>query len=464
MNLYDDILTLQKKMEDGSLSSYEITSFYLNRIQTIDQGEINYNSVYMINPDALDIAKSLDKERKQGKIRSKMHGIPVLLKDNINTKDKTTTTAGANILKDHIAAYDASIVETLRAQGAVILGKTNLTELACFKTFTGINGFSSLGGQVLCPWDINEDPSGSSTGSAVATALRLAPVAIGTETGGSIMSPSMKNGIYGLKPTMGLVPRTGILPISSTLDTAGPMANHISDIAVLLSSMKSNDPKDLVTLNKDDIYTDYTKYLHTNNVKRIGLVNMSAYTIPHGHKEIFESTSKSLTSLGYELINIDVEEVKQIYQIMLYEFKHEINRYFKHEGLDITLKSMIAYNELHPDENLKYGQQVLLDAEKTSGNKNEDAYINALNEREAFTHKMEKLFKDNNIDLLYFVHYTSIGPECGFPTLSMPLGYNDQDMPIGSYFLAPKYMESSLIEVGHKLEKHLNKTFDPLKK
>lgn len=291
--------------------SVDIVNGYINQIVERDQHNTKFNSVYTINPDALKIAKTLDLEKESGLIRSKLHGFPVLLKDNINTGDKQTTTAGATILKNHYALEDSTLVKTLRSQGAVILGKTNLTELACFKTFTGINGFSSLGGQVLCPWDTSADPSGSSTGSAVAVSLRLAPVAVGTETGGSIMSPSMKNGIIGLKPTIGLVPRTGILPISHTLDTAGPMANEVEDLAVLLSAMRSNDPKDPVTLTKEDKYVDYTEFLLTNHVKRIGLVRTCAYPIPDGKEEIFNQTSEALKNLGYELVDVEVPELEK---------------------------------------------------------------------------------------------------------------------------------------------------------
>ncbi len=461
MNENLSIMELQKRMNHAELTSVEIVHFYLDRIKTIDK---SYNAVYMVNPDALDMAIKCDEERKKGKVRSLMHGIPVLLKDNINTAGKQTTTAGTTILKDHYALEDATLVKTLKKSGAVILGKTNLTELACFKTFTGINGFSSLGGQVIFPWDIKEDPSGSSTGSAVAVALRLAPVSVGTETGGSIMSPAMRNGVVGLKPTIGLVPRTGILPISHTLDTAGPMANKVSDLAVLLSSMRSNDPRDVVTMEKSDKNIDYTDFLSTNNVKRIGLVRTSIYPIPEGREDIFQKMCEHLADLGFELVEVDVPEVEKIYPIMKYEFKHDLNLYLKTEHTNITLADIIKHNSQHPEENLKYGQAVLVETqEQTSGHMDEEEYLDALDERQDIKSKINDIFKKQNLDMLYFVSYTSIGPECGFPTLSLPVGFDHMGYPFGTYFLAPYWQEGNLIEVANKLEKRLNLTVNPLK-
>lgn len=459
------ILELQSLMTEGKLTSVILTNYYIKRIHDIDQGDTMYNAVYMINPDALDMAVQLDDERSKGKVRSKMHGIPVLIKDNISTGDQQTTTAGTNILKDYRAREDATLVKVLREQGAIILGKTNLTELACFKTFSGVNGYSSLAGQVLFPWDIKEDPSGSSTGSAVAEALRLAPVSIGTETGGSIMSPAMRNGVVGLKPTIGLVPRTGIIPISHTLDTAGPMGNRVSDVAVLLSSMRYNDPKDRMTLNKEDIYVDYTKYLSTHEVKRIGIVRQNAYPISEHRKDMFEQVCKRLERLGYELIPIEVKETKDIYMIMKHEFKHDLNITFKEAGLNLTLKDIIDYNNLHKEDNLKYGQAILVEAqEQTTGKMDEEVYLKALKEREETIVDVNNIFDDFCLDVIYFIGYTSIGPECGFPTLTIPVGFDEKHYPYGTYFLAKHDQEGKLIELGYRLEQDIKMIFNPLKK
>lgn len=460
-----NILELHDAMNKGLLTAHELTAFYLDRIASIDHKEPHYNSVFMVNPDALNIAKVLDVERQAGTVRSLLHGIPVLLKDNINTGDKQTTTAGANILAHHYAKEDAFVVQNLRKQGAIILGKTNLTELACFKTFTGVNGFSSLAGYVLCPWDIKEDPSGSSTGSAVSMSLKLAPVAIGTETGGSIMSPSKKNGVVGLKPTIGLVSRQGIVPISSTLDTAGPMGPSVANVAALLGGMKTNDPSDPVTLTHSNNSVDYTIFLKASNVKRIGIDKTHYDKVSDDEKTTFDKTCKVLQSLGYELVDITLPEVKQFYPIMKYEFKTMINNYFSLEGLSITLEDMITYNQNHEKDNLKYGQDVLLEAQyQTSGHLVEQEYIDALKERIELTAQVKKIFADKNIDMAYALPYTTLGPDCGFPTISIPVGIDSKGMPIGTYFFALHFQEGILIEVGHKLEQELQLHLYPIKK
>ncbi len=464
MNIPD----MQDAMNKGTLSSYDITKFYLDRIVRIDNGDPNYNSVFEVNPDALFLARQRDAERKRGTIRSAIHGIPVLLKDNINTGDKTRTTAGANILKDHFAKEDAYLVKTLREQGAVILGKTNLTELACFKSFNTVNGFSSLAGYVLCPWNTDEDPSGSSTGSAVAVSLRLAPLAIGTETGGSIMSPSMKNGVVGIKPTIGHVSRRGIVPISSTLDTAGPMATNVTDAALLLGAIRANDPLDPVTNIKDPKPIDYAVHLKQDGLtgKRIGIDRSKFDELSDQRKAAFEQVLTIFKDQGATLIeDLDIQQTKQIYHVMKYEFKRTINAYLAEEGLPITLADIVDYNHRDEQANLKYGQAVLLDVlNHTSGQLNEVEYLDALDERDKATAALNDVFEKHQLDMIYFASYTSLGPHCGYPTLSMPIGLDEDGMPIGTYFLARHEREDQLIEIAYALEQQLNLTFDPLTK
>lgn len=460
------ILDLQEALENQTITSEQLVLHYMKRIASIDQGDTPYNSVYMINPDALYIAKMLDKERQDGLVRSVMHGIPVLLKDNINTGDKQTTTAGANILKHHRAIRDAKIVETLREQGAIILGKTNLTELACFKSFQTVNGFSSLAGYVLCPWNIEEDPSGSSTGSAVSVSLRLAPVSIGTETGGSIMSPSMKNGVVGLKPTIGFVSRSGIVPISSTLDTAGPMGNSVADVAALLSVLPDYDPSDPVTLTRPDEDIDYTSFLSDSlQGKRIGIDTTHYDSLSKKRQQAFDNVCHIMEELGATIVkDLNIKQTKRIYLVMKYEFKNLINQYFAEEGLDLTLRDVVRYNEQDPKANLKYGQEVLLDSlHHASGLLNEEDYVKALEEKAEAKSALETIFKDHKLDMIYFAGYTSLGPHCGFPTLSLPIGLDEDKMPIGTYFLAPYWHEQTLIEVASAVEQRIDTIFYPLK-
>lgn len=461
------VIDLQAALTNNQLTSEELVLHYMKRISSIDQGTPRYNSVYMINPDALSIARALDLERQQGTVRSVMHGIPVLLKDNINTGDKQTTTAGANILKDHRALQDAYLVQTLRNQGAIVLGKTNLTELACFKSFNTVNGFSSLAGYVLCPWNIEEDPSGSSTGSAVSVALGLSPVAIGTETGGSIMSPSMKNGVVGLKPTIGFVSRNGIVPISSTLDTAGPMGKTVADVAALLTVLPETDPFDPITASRPNNMVDYTKHLTTSlSGKRIGIDRSGYDNLSKQRQLVFDQVCSTLTQLGCVIVDtLNIQQTKRIYHVMKYEFKANINHYLHQEGYNLTLWDIVHYNRARATENLKYGQKVLKDAlYHSSGSMTEEEYLLALEERKTASDALNEVFQTNKLDMIYFATYTSLGPHCGFPTLSLPVGMDESNMPIGTYFLAPYWQEHILIEVASALEQSLGLTFDPLKK
>lgn len=462
-----NIPAIQEALQSGNLTSEQLVLFYMDRIATIDQGTPKYNSVYMINPDAIAIARGLDLERQQGSIRGGMHGIPVLLKDNINTGDHQTTTGGVIPLKDHFAYSDASLVKTLRERGAIILGKTNLTELACFKSFSGVNGYSSLAGYVLCPWNIEEDPSGSSTGSAVSVALGLAPVSIGTETGGSIMSPSMKNGVVGLKPTIGMVSRSGILPISGTLDTAGPMGKTVADIAVLLGAMNDVDPSDPITSTNPDRTIPFSDFLGSNpSGMRIGIDKQGYDKLSPKRKAAFDNVVSILESSGCTVVdNLNIEQTKRIYHVMKYEFKNAINHYFNQEGLPYTLRDLVHYNRANPKSNLKYGQKVLLDAlYHSSGKMNEEDYLLALKERDEARSKLNTVFSENKLDMIYFATYTSLGPHCGFPTLSLPIGLDEDSMPIGTYFLAPYWKEGTLIQIADHIEKTLDLKLNPLKK
>lgn len=271
-----DIQALQENMSSGLYTAERLTDLYLARIKDIDHAGANLRSVIEINPDAIMDARALDAERKQGKLRGPLHGIPVLLKDNIDTTGKMQTTAGSLALEGHIAANDAFIVKKLRDAGAVILGKTNLSEWANFRSNRSCSGWSSRGGQTKNPYIIDHNPCGSSSGSGVAVSANLCAVAIGTETDGSITCPSSVNGIVGIKPTVGLVSRSGIIPISTTQDTAGPMTRTVRDAAILLNVLAGVDPSDIATeeINKAGInIPDYTSFLLSDGLKgkRIGV-------------------------------------------------------------------------------------------------------------------------------------------------------------------------------------------------
>ncbi len=470
MNIIEcSIKDLQDAFSKQQLTSQELVLFYLERIASIDQGPIKYNSVLEVNPDALFQAQIKDSERKNGTARGMMHGIPVLIKDNINTSGAMHTTAGSLALRDNFAEKDAFIVKRLKEEGAIILGKTNLTEFANFITVNMLNGYSSLGGKVLCPYNIDKDPSGSSSGSAVSVSINLAPVAIGTETGGSIMSPSMQNGVVGLKPTIGLVSRNGIVPISSTLDTAGPIAKNVYDVATLLSAIRGNDEFDSITMEKPIIPIDYRKAIKNVNPStlRIGIDMTNFNHLSNKRQEAFYQTIDLLSRAGVTIVKpIETQPSTKIFYIMIYEFKRVINAYLSSLGTRSkmrTLEDIIHFNMQHEQEALKYGQILFEEAQyKTSGRLNETKYIDSLKERDKLTKIVKEQFKTHNLDAIYFSNYTSLGPHCGFPTITVPIGVDEEHIPIGTYILGDHYQEAKILQVASIIEKTMNGRRNPL--
>ncbi|KFZ26264.1 MAG: Glutamyl-tRNA(Gln) amidotransferase subunit A [Candidatus Izimaplasma bacterium HR2] len=464
-----NILELQEALNSGIITSRDLVLIYMDRIVNIDNGKINYNSVLEVNPDALNIASVLDKERLIGKVRGLMHGIPVILKDNINTMDKMHTTAGSLALKDNYANYDATIASKLRDNGAIILGKANLTEFANFMSYNMRNGYSSLGKEVLCPFNLDIDPSGSSAGSAVSVSLNLTPVSIGTETGGSIMSPAAQNGVVGIKPTLGFVSRKGIVPISSTLDTAGPMAKNVTDAAILLSAIRSNDINDPITNEKTDEFIDYTKFLDKDALQgaRIGIDKARYDKLSEAKKKVFNNNVKVMEDAGAIIVkDLNIKQTEYIFYVMKYEFKRNINNYLSSLGNNTkikTLKEIVEFNRNNDIVCLKYGQKLLEECEyNTSGRMNEEEYLKGIKEREDTIKVIDKIFDKNNLDLIYFANYTSLGPHCGYPTMTIPSGKETNNIPIGTYFLAPKYKEENLIKIGYALEQIIKKRVNPL--
>jgi amidase len=301
---------LQEKMSKGKYTSRQITQLYLDRISRIDKSGPKLNSVIEINPDALAIAASLDEERKNGKLRGLLHGIPVLVKDNIDTGDRMQTTAGALAMEGHIAGKDSFVVKRLREAGAVILGKTNLSEWANFRSEKSTSGWSSRGGQTKNPYILDRNPLGSSSGSGVAVAANLCVAAIGTETDGSIVCPASVNNIVGIKPTVGLVSRSGIIPISHTQDTAGPMARTVRDAAILLGALAGIDADDAATTeNKGRSKTDYTVFLDPDGLKgkRIGIDKKWKSTLERANA-LFEDAMKLMEAQGAVFVEVEYSE------------------------------------------------------------------------------------------------------------------------------------------------------------
>ena len=450
----------------GKTTVTDVVLAFLSRIAETDSCENGLKSVIELNPDALFIAKSQDAQMQRGDPLPPLFGIPILLKDNINTRDRLRTTAGSLALAGNYAPYDAHIVTRLRQAGALIIGKANMTEFANYMTRENMpSGYSSRGGQVLNPYNRAESPSGSSSGSGVAVAAGLCTASIGTETSGSILSPAACNGIVGIKPTLGLVSRSGIVPISSTHDTAGPMTKTVRDAAVLLSVIAGPDPKDAATSQSIE-GQDYTKYLDPNGLRgmKIGInrsQKLENFSLKEEEKAAFDNLCKVVSEAGATLIdNVNIDSNFSMGKTFLNEFKACMNYYLSTLGESSkmkTLKDIIGFNQANAAAALKYGQSILLDAENnTSGTMTEPEYIEALLDREKTIAELDRLFDDNGIDVMLCETFTNIAPFTGFPAMSVPIGQRENKVPIGSYWIARRFDEATLIKAAYAVEQVLN--------
>ena len=436
------ISEMVKCIKEGSLSSQELTSKYISNIEK----NKHLNAVIEINPEAVEIAKRLDSlEKKEGAL----FGIPILVKDNINTGDKMRTSAGSVALANNIAPADAPIVLRLREAAAVILGKANTTEFANYMTTGAMpNGYSSRGGQTISFFDPKADPGGSSTGSGVAVAADMCAAAIGTETFGSIISPSQAAGITGIKPTIGLLSSEGIIPISFTLDTAGPMARCADDTRLLMEVLAGR------------------KYQYDNTDKlkgvRIGICRMFTDEADPEWVERNEQLIEIMRQMGAECIDLPEHNIRienHLDGVLKYEFKHGIDTYLKsmkNPAIPQNLHEIINYNELHPEIALKYGQDNLIDInETTSGIMDEPEYKEAMAARNTAISEFEKLFTDNCIDSFFaLTGDSSLGAWAGFPCMTIPIGKTSSGLPIGSYFAAERFNEGVLLRIASEIEKH----------
>lgn len=459
------ILKLQEEYDKKQFTCRELVLHYLSKILEVDKCQGGLNSVLELNPDALFIADNLDKMRANGKRLGALHGVPILLKDNINTKDKMHTSAGSIALEDNFAPYDAHIVKLLRQAGALILGKTNMTEFANSITTGMPDGYSSRGGQTLCPYDKNVDPSGSSTGSAVAVSAHLCLAAVGTETCGSIIAPSQRNGIVGIKPTLGLLSRRGIIPASITFDTAGSMGRCVTDAAILLEAMVGSDNDDPATGDTTDTPINYLKNIDSFTLKgvRIGIDQTFANGLDTEKRNLFDMATQLLADQGAECVmlsNLNVDNSDKIRQIEQCEFKCAINHYLASRGSNCriqTLEDMIRYNQSHAERAIKYGQTVFVDVqENTSGNLTEPEYMEGMIEREKLIQNTEQIFAKNNIDAIFTLGGIVLAAYAGFPSMAIPLGFSAKNhLPIGSHWIAKRFNEKSLIDIGYAFEQVL---------
>ena len=478
---------LQEKMKSGEYSSRSITEMYLKRINDVDKNGSSVNAVIELNPDALSIADNMDDERKAGKVRGPMHGIPVLIKDNIDTGDKMMTTAGALALEGNKASKDAFIIKQLRAAGAVLLGKTNLSEWANFRSSRSTSGWSSRGGQTRNPVMLDRNPCGSSSGSGAAVAANFCTVAIGTETDGSVIAPSSFCGIVGIKPTVGLLSRSGIIPISKTQDTAGPMARTVKDAAILLSVLTGVDPDDPVT-NESNGKTqkDYTQFLDANGLKgkRIGVEK----TFMEGHEGVVGLYKQAIdvlkkqgaTIVEVELLKAAKEAGSGEFTVLQYEFKDGVNKYLSTANAKVkTLADVIAFNKQNEAKAMPYFKQETLESSNAKGDLNSKEYLDALKKTTSSRKIIDDMMHKNKLDA---IAGTSIGLPCcidlingdydtgfyfcppaamaGYPHITVPMG-TVHELPVGFSFIAGAYKEDEIIKLGYAFEQATKKRAAP---
>jgi amidase len=475
------ILQLQQDMQTGKYTSESLVSLYLARISNIDKSGPLLNSVIEINPDAGEIARKLDLERKEGKIRSPLHGIPVLIKDNIDTADNMMTTAGSLALTGSRPIKDAFIVGRLRDAGAVILGKTNLSEWANFRSTHSSSGWSGRGGQTCNPYVTDRNPCGSSSGSGVAVSANLCVAAIGTETDGSIVCPSSVNGIVGMKPTLGLCSRSGIIPIAHSQDTAGPMTRTVSDAAILLGLITGIDNTDEASVaSTGKIQQDYTRYLDTNGLEnaRIGVAR-NFFGFHEKVDEIMENAIEMMRSKGAVIVDpAGIETTKEMemyeFDVLLYEFKAGLNKYLSmlpDTNRFKSLTDLIEYNKANANTEMPwFGQEIFMAAEE-KGPLTEDAYLKALAslKRLAGPDGIDATLQKHNLDALiaptggpawntdwvngdHFSGGSSSPAACaGYPAITLPAGFV-HGLPVGITFMGKAWSEPVLIRLAYAFE------------
>ena len=475
------ISELRKAIDSGKWSVADIVAGYLARIEALDRSGPAINSVIEVNPDALSIARQLDDERLQGRSRGPLHGIPILIKDNIDTADRMRTSAGSLALAESIAARDAFVAERLRAAGAVILGKTNLSEWANFRSSRSISGWSGRGGQTRNPYALDRNPCGSSSGSGAAAAASLCAAAIGTETDGSIVCPSNANSLVGIKPTLGLISRSGIIPISHTQDTAGPMARTVTDAAILLSALTGVDPRDAVTrASRSHIEADYTRFLDPRGLAgaRIGVAR-NYFGFNERVDKLLEEALDVMKRQGAILIDPVNDPTKGEYdeaefEVMLYEFKAGLNDYLKTAGpgaVARTIDQVIEFNEKNRAREMPYfGQEIMIRA-AAKGPLTEPAYRRALARNIRLSRRLgiDQMIRTHRLDAIvaptggtpwltdfangdhFSGGFSTAAAVAGYPHLTVPAGYL-HGLPVGISFFGGAWTEGRLIRIAYAFE------------
>ena len=472
-------MELRRAMESGRKTAAALARAYLRRIEALDRSGPRLKAVLETNPEALAIAELLDRERRSGRVRGPWHGIPILIKDNLDTYDRMSTTAGSLALAGSLAPRDSFVVERLRAAGLVILGKTNLSEWANFRGNRSISGWSGRGGQTRNPYVLDRGPSGSSSGSAAAVSANFAPLAVGTETNGSIVSPASYCGVVGIKPTVGLVSRAGIIPIAASQDTAGPIARTVSDAAALLAVMMGADPRDAATelaVGKTAAHAASLLSPRPMPNARLGVAR-SHFRMHPLVDPVFEKALDSLRERGAVLIEpIKLPSRSDLggadYQVMLYEFKAGLNDYFASLGPGAPVKSveeLIAFNQREASRELfLFGQETLIEA-AAKGSLSDVAYVEAKARCRKWAESLEALMEEHQLDAIVaptsgpagtldFINgdrglggSSSYAAVAGTPNITVPCG-DVFGLPVGLSFFGRAWSEPTLVNIALSFE------------
>jgi amidase len=476
------VTQLQDAMATGHYTSRRLVTLYTERINAIDRSGPALRSVIELNPDALSIADALDAERKAGRLRGPLHGIPVLIKDNIDTHDRLMTTAGSLALQGSIADRDSFVAERLRAAGAVILGKTNLSEWANARSTRSTSGWSGRGGQVKSPYVLDRNPCGSSSGTGAAIAANLAAVGVGTETDGSIVCPSGANALVGIKPTVGLISRAGIIPISRTQDTPGPMTRTVADAAILLGAMAGVDPRDRATrASARHVVGDYRTALKADGLKgaRLGVARKKYFGYSAVTDALIGAAIAEMKKLGAVIVDpADIPTAEQLetceLDVMLYEFKADLNAYLAGRNASApvhSLKELIAFNEREKEREMPFfGQELLLQTDK-KGPLTSPAYRKALAtcRMRARTRGIDAVMRRYRLDAIlaptgspawitdlvngdHFLGASSTpAAVAGYPSITVPAGFA-YGLPVGVSFIGRAWSEATLITLAFAYE------------
>lgn len=481
------ITELQLKIKTRRLTSEKITALYLQRIEQLNTKGPKLNAVIEINPDAMAIARKMDEERRGGKSRGPLHGIPVLIKDNIDSGDHMQTTAGSLALLGNHAAEDAFIVKKLRDAGAVLLGKTNLSEWSNFRSSNSASGWSSRGGQTKNPYVLDRNPSGSSAGSGVGVAANLCMLAVGTETDGSIIAPASINGIVGIKPTVGLWSRTGIIPISKTQDTAGPMARTVKDAAILLGSLCGIDDNDDATKQSaGKIENDYTRYLMADGLAgaRIG-VEKSHLEGRAGVSDLLKQAIDVMKGKGATIVEVDFlkqyrsKDYKE-FTVLQYEFKDGVNRYLAKANAQVkSLAEVIAFNKKNEEKAMPFFKQETLESCERKGSLSEKEYVDAISARPTIKKFFDDTLEEQTLQAICGISYGPAGAidlvngdyntgfffsppaaVTGYPHITVPMG-RVHHLPVGLSFMSGAYKEGVILKFAYAYEQATKKRERP---